>query len=383
MSESRHKMKTLLPRRTRATFAAGALALACLATLAPASPERLAEIARQQEATRQELREAQDRAAVVSGRVENLKASAGADSSEYKKAAENLQSLRDRARRATQTLNDLAAEAQQLRDEQQAVRQDQKSTSDDAIEARLRAVTQTTRELAAGENPEASLSDAVANASLERLRVKYRSAAVRANNVRQLFESGRADQAQVIEAESNAEAALAELREAELQRMLDRVKRERNTGVAVGAGAAVEVPDAAPTTEPAAGGDGVIQADRQVLQAEFFRGYLETVRRYGELAEDPAASRVAAVINIADMLAANAPDRATTVLRGMLTDLRKRPGERSDADAAVERILILQIADFERQSGRDQEAMNLLRALAIGPGAPGADAGSSAAANSR
>ena len=79
-------------------------------------------------------------------------------------------------------------------------------------------------------------------------------------------------------------------------------------------------------------------------------------------------------------MAANAPDRATTILREMLVDLRKRPGDRNAADAAVERILILQIADFERQSGRDQEALNLLRSLAIGAGDA---AGASASAGSR
>lgn len=352
----------------RSLIAAAVVGALLLAALAPASPERLAALAREQEAAQKNLRQAVDLVAVATGKLENLKATNGEQHPTVQQAQREVAAQKQRAAAAQQRLDEIEIEIAQTKQQAQADAEAQRETATSDVEARLEAARARARELAASENPAAQLSDAIADAALERLRVTYRSAALRAATTRRLYELGRIESSELYEAEAAADAALADVREAELQRMLDRVQRERANGAAAAA-----VP---PTTNPTTATEAVqeqaqqvIQADRQVLQAEYFRGYLETVRRYGELVSDPAAARVAAVITAAEILANRPPAEAVAYFQAMLNELPTGP-DASPADMAVRRVIHFQIADFQRISGDEAAALEQLRTLAVGtPGA--------------
>ncbi len=297
-----------------------------------------------------------------------------------------------------------------------------------ADEARLKAVARVDalREeiaaLAADEDAVSKLQAELEQARLDQLRSRYAALAEQADRLAQLLEVGRAQPSDHAAANAEAEQAFAELREAELESMLEQVRRERMQGAAnalvmpgrdtlvmpersttrPAKATGLQLPTSSTTTtRPAATvadwspsdpriavliAAGVppqytfstlsslaavtpadpTRVDRQVLEAEFFRGYLDTVQRYGELASDPAAARVAAVITAADMLA-DEPEKAIEFLQQVIREIEQNRQQVSDRSAdTVLRIARLQLADFHRQAQNDEAALDELRRLATG-----------------
>lgn len=87
---------------------------------------------------------------------------------------------------------------------------------------------------------------------------------------------------------------------------------------------------------------------------ERMKNYLEVVDRYAKLAADPQATSIAAVITTIDILRPRGASAVTERLEKMLE---------SEKNAAVQRVIRLQLADFYRQSNQPEKALEQLDAL--------------------
>ena len=326
----------------------------------------------------------------------------GRESAEYRNASARLVQL-EAAVLAAQ--NHLAAAERRLTAEQRgmSIEQQPDATAVEA-QARVDALKASVAAMAAGDDPEAALQAALDETRLERLRIEYVELARRARQLRSMMENGMAQPVESYDAKAAAEIAFAALREAEVQMTLDRLRRER----AAGSGRAAPTSRPATPDSDAARVNAIIRqveaiiesfdaddnsqqmqelqrqvqealrenaelanlqwrpaepttVDGQLLQAEYFRGYLDTVERYGQLASDPAAARIAGVITVVDLLA-DKPHDAIDALQRMASDIESDPNA-----APVRRVILLQLAELHRQVGRESQAVDYLRKLVAEP----------------
>jgi len=101
-------------------------------------------------------------------------------------------------------------------------------------------------------------------------------------------------------------------------------------------------------------------ADPRIAKFEMLRHYLEIVERYSRLARDPSTAGVAAVISAGDMLRPRGADTAVDYFNKLLPEVK---------DPAVQRAIRLQLVDFHKAAGQQDQAMDQLRALMLA--APG------------
>lgn len=89
-------------------------------------------------------------------------------------------------------------------------------------------------------------------------------------------------------------------------------------------------------------------------QTEMMRSWLETVERYSNLAHDPSATAVAAVVTAGDLLRQRGPEAAIEYFNGLLPEVR---------NDAVRRAIRLQLVELYKASGQADKALDQLRTL--------------------
>jgi hypothetical protein len=249
--------------------------------------------------------------------------------------------------------------AAQQRERQQAADLLERSTAGrQEAEQRADTVIQEARLLAQGDNAVEAIQMALGESEIEKLRTAYAVTQQRAAQMKLMVESGHASAQELMALAAQADVALAELRQAELRRLLEQVRREQE-GFA----------DRANAGQPA---DEARHED--VLQTAFFSGYLDTVQQYAKLSSDPDAAAVAAVITAADLLRDQEPRAAINYFEPMLTELRKQhnaayANPERHAPSAVESAVRLQLAEAYNAAGERAKALDVLREIILTNGA--------------
>jgi hypothetical protein len=214
------------------------------------------------------------------------------------------------------------------------------------------------RQLAQGDNPAAAIGQALAQTEVQKLQRQYAALQQQAEHARALAERGVATAQELIELEARADMALAELREAELRRLLEQVQREQDGFEARNA------QEPQPTDQE--------QSREAVLQTAFFRGYLDTVKQYAELSSDPEAAAVAAVVTAADLLRDQPPQASIEYFEPLLQELHQKRVDtfgashpRSTMPTAVEAAVRMQLAEAYNAAGDRGRALEVLRGVIL------------------
>ena len=183
-----------------------------------------------------------------------------------------------------------------------------------------------------------ALNDAIIDAQAESVVAQYAAAQRKVERMRLLVEQNRGgNPLEVATAEAEAARLLSQYKELRLRAALDRVKQERG---------------AFADRNPAPG-----EVSGQVLQTEFFRGYLDLVARYRDLSDDPLQAKVAAVVTAADVLREQGPAASIAFFEPMASHVD---------DPAVERLVRLQLAEAYLAAGQRDRALEQYRRLITG-----------------
>lgn len=114
-------------------------------------------------------------------------------------------------------------------------------------------------------------------------------------------------------------------------------------------------PEGGPGGRPE-GGPGELRRPSPVGQIDMMSRYVEMVEGYSDLAKDPAASGVAAVVTTGDILRQRSPEEAIAYFEKLLPEVR---------NDAVRRAIMLQLAEMHKFRGNNKEALDLLRKLML------------------
>lgn len=192
-----------------------------------------------------------------------------------------------------------------------------------------------------------ALKEALRASEVQQLQAQYAGVQERLAQLEQLYQKGAISQTELTDTKTQAATLLAEMRQATIRSMIDQVETER---------------------EGYAQRNDPLKADvtGNVLQTEFFRGYLDTVQRYSELSREPADAAVAAVVTAADLLRAQGPQASIEYFKPILAELE---GATDDAARAAEAAVRMQLAEAYHTAGQDADALEVLRPLII-RGAP-------------
>ena len=90
---------------------------------------------------------------------------------------------------------------------------------------------------------------------------------------------------------------------------------------------------------------------------ETLRTYIDVVERFAQLANDPTASGVAAVLSASDLLRMRGPDAAIAYFNATLPDVKNE---------VVQRAIHIQLADLYRQANQQDKAAQELSILIKG-----------------
>lgn len=197
--------------------------------------------------------------------------------------------------------------------------------------------------LTLAQQPDASkaLQEALVQSELQQLQARYAGLQQRLAELQQLYRQGAVSQAELTETKTQADVILAEMRGATIRGLLQQVEGERS-----GFESRNKQPEVA--------------AD--VLQTEFFRGYLDTVQRYSALSRDPADAAVAAVVTAADLLRSKGPKASIEYFKPILEELSRAS---DPASSAAEAAVRMQLAEAYHAAGQDADALNVLRTLIV------------------
>lgn len=270
---------------------------------------------------------------------------------------------REARARADQLLSQLhAAEADysalkqaidQKREQQmQALReQDLAATEQRRVQAQQAAEALYQDAVTLAQRPDAAqaLHEAIVASELQQLQARYAGLQQRLAELEQLYKRGVVSQTELTETKTQADVVLAQMRQATLRGLLEKVEGER---------------------ENFGNRNDPLKAEAltgEVLQTEFFRGYLDSVKRYSELSRDPADAAVAAVVTAADLLRGKGPEASITYFEPILQELS---GSGDAASQAAEAAVRMQLAEAYHAAGRDEDALRVLRTLIIRKGSP-------------
>lgn len=100
--------------------------------------------------------------------------------------------------------------------------------------------------------------------------------------------------------------------------------------------------------------NGPRRVSPEMAQLEMLRGYIDVVGRLAELAKDPSAAGVAAVIVANDALKKQGPDALIAFFTEILPEVK---------DPAIARAIRIQLADAYKNVGKPDQALKQLRVL--------------------
>ncbi|MCC6423539.1 MAG: hypothetical protein IT447_08685 [Phycisphaerales bacterium] len=100
--------------------------------------------------------------------------------------------------------------------------------------------------------------------------------------------------------------------------------------------------------------NGMRRMPPEMAQLEMLRGYIDVVGRLAQLAKDPSAAGVAAVIVANDALKKQGPTALIAFFSEILPDVK---------DPAIARAIRIQLADAYKNAGKPDEALKQLRIL--------------------
>jgi hypothetical protein len=90
-----------------------------------------------------------------------------------------------------------------------------------------------------------------------------------------------------------------------------------------------------------------------------FRGYLDLVQQMTDLAKDPSASGVSAVLTASDILKARSNNEAVAFFADILPTVK---------DPVIQRAIRLQLVDLYKNSNQHDKALVELKTLIVSPG---------------
>lgn len=102
-----------------------------------------------------------------------------------------------------------------------------------------------------------------------------------------------------------------------------------------------------------------IKEPPEMAFVRLFRGYLDLVRQMTELAEDPSAAGVSAVLTASDILKARSNNDAIAFFADILPQVK---------DETVRRAIHLQLVDLYKNSNQHDKALVELKGLIVTPG---------------
>lgn len=235
-------------------------------------------------------------------------------------------------------------------DERQRVLRDRDLTESESRRAEAQqsaeAIFKEVASLAEQPNATKALYKALSQSEVEQLQARYSGLQQRIAELEQLYRQGAAPQSELTETKTQADMVLAEMRQAMIRGTLEQLERERS--------------GFSERNQPDVSGD--------VLQTEFFRGYLDTVQRYSALSRDPADAAVAAVVTAADLLREKGPQASIDYFEPILAEL-ERSGGGDPASSAAEAAVRMQLAEAFHAGNRDEDALRVLRTLIVRGGA--------------
>jgi hypothetical protein len=94
----------------------------------------------------------------------------------------------------------------------------------------------------------------------------------------------------------------------------------------------------------------------ELAEVDVLRGWIDLIERYTELAKDPVAAGVAAVINANDLLKQKGADVAIEYFTKLLSEVKNE---------SVQRAIRLQLVELYGKSGQTDDALEQLRLLMI------------------
>lgn len=193
------------------------------------------------------------------------------------------------------------------------------------------------------EQPDAAkaLHEALVQSDLQQLQARYAGLQQRLAELEQLYRQGAVSQSELTETKTQADVILAEMRGATIRGLLQQVEGERSSFEAR---------------------NKATDVTGEVLQTEFFRGYLDTVQRYSALSRDPADAAVAAVVTAADLLRQKGPQASIDYFEPILEELSRAS---DPASGAAEAAVRMQLAEAYHAAGQDADALNVLRTLIV------------------
>lgn len=100
--------------------------------------------------------------------------------------------------------------------------------------------------------------------------------------------------------------------------------------------------------------NGMRRLPPEMAQLEMLRGYIDVVGRLAQLAKDPSAAGVAAVIVANDALKKQGPAALIAFFTEILPDVK---------DPAIARAIRIQLADAYKNAGKPDQALKQLRIL--------------------
>ena len=192
-----------------------------------------------------------------------------------------------------------------------------------------------------------ALYEALRASEVQQLQAQYAGLQERLAQLEQLYQRGAISQTELSDTKTQAATVLAKMRQATIQSMIEQVERERE--------------GFAQRNDPLRG-----EVSGQMLQTEFFRGYLDTVQRYSQLSRDPADAAVAAVVTAADLLRSQGPKASIEYFKPILEELSRAS---DPASSAAEAAVRMQLAEAYHAAGQDADALQVLRTLIVRRGA--------------
>jgi len=116
--------------------------------------------------------------------------------------------------------------------------------------------------------------------------------------------------------------------------------------------------DHRPPLDDGAGHGGMGMEPPEMKFVRLFRGYLDLVQQMTDLASDPSASGVSAVMSAGDILKARSNNDAIAFLADILPSVK---------DPTVRRAIRLQLVDLYKESNQHDKALEQLKTLIAPP----------------
>jgi hypothetical protein len=113
-----------------------------------------------------------------------------------------------------------------------------------------------------------------------------------------------------------------------------------------------------PPIDDGEGHGGMSMEPPEMKFVRLFRGYLDLVQQMTDLASDPSASGVSAVMSASDILKARSNNDAIAFLANILPSVK---------DATVQRAIRLQLVDLYKNSNQHDKALEQLKLLIAPP----------------